>query len=169
MTISMYAASVPVFRQMLGSLSAVLAKAETHATERKIEPDALVKARLFPDMLPLYRQVEIACDFAKGVSARLAGVDVPVYAAAEAGFAQAQERIATTLAFIDSLAPAQIDGSESRQIVIQPGTPRERAFAGQAYLLGYGLPQFFFHITTAYALLRHNGLAIGKKDYMGVY
>ena len=169
MTISMYAASVPVFKQMLGSLSAVLAKGEAYATERKIEPDVLVKARLFPDMLPLYRQVDIACDFAKGVSARLAGVEVPVYADSAPGFAQAQERIATTLAFIEGLTPAQIDGSEERQVVIQPGTPRERSFAGQAYLLGYGLPQFFFHITTAYALLRHNGLAVGKKDYMGVY
>lgn len=169
MTISMYAASVPVFQQMLGSLAAVLTKAEAHATERKIDPEALVKARLFPDMLPLYRQVDIACDFAKGVSARLAGVEVPVYADSVPGFAQAQERIATTLAFIGSLSAAQIDGSEARQVVIQPGTPRERAFAGQAYLLNYGLPQFFFHITTAYALLRHNGVVIGKKDYMGAY
>lgn len=169
MTISMYAASVPVFKQMLGSLSAVLTKAEAHAAEKKIDPDAFVKARLFPDMLPLYRQVEIACDFAKGVSARLAGVEVPVYPDGEAGFAHAQARIAITLAFIDGLTPAQIDGSEERPVVIQPGTPRERTFAGQAYLLGYGLPQFFFHITTAYALLRHNGVAIGKKDYMGAY
>lgn len=169
MTISMHAASVPVFQQMLGSLSANLAKAEVHATERKIDPLALLQARLFPDMLPLIRQVDIACDFAKGVCARLAGVEVPVYEDCTPDFASAQAKIAQLLTFIGGLTPAQIDGSETRPITIQPGTPRERVFAGQAYLLSYGLPQFFFHITTAYALLRHNGVALGKKDYMGSY
>jgi hypothetical protein len=169
MTISMYATSIPVFRQMLNSLSDILNKAEAHAIEKKIDPNALLQARLFPDMLPLTRQVQIAGDFAKGVSARLAGVDVPVYEDNEKSFTDLRARIAKTLAFIDGFTPAQIDGSEERDIVLQPGTPKERKFAGQPYLLTYGLPQFFFHVTTAYAILRHNGLDIGKRDYMGKY
>jgi len=169
MSISMYAASVPVFKQMLGSLSDVLRKAETHAAEKKIEPDALLQARLFPDMFSLIRQVQIAADFAKSVSARLAGVEVPAYEDNERSFAELQERIAKTLAFLDTLAPAQIDGSEQREIVLRPGTPKEQKFTGQPYLLHYGLPQFFFHVTTAYAILRHNGIELGKRDYMGKY
>ncbi len=169
MPISMYAASVPVLQQMLGSLSHLLTKAEAHATARKIEPTVLLQARLFPDMLPLNRQVEIACDFAKGISSRLAGQEVPVYEGTDQTFAECQGRIAKVLALLTSFTPEQIDGSEARQVVIQPGTARERTFAGQNYLLGYGLPQFFFHITTAYAILRHNGLEVGKKDYMGSY
>jgi uncharacterized protein len=169
MTLSMHAASVPVFSQMLGSLDALLGKAEAHAADRKIDADALLQARLFPDMFPLLRQVQIACDFAKGVSARLAGAEVPVYDDKEQTFAELRALVARTLAFIGGLDPAQFDGSESREIVLRPGTPKERRIAGQAYLLGYGLPQFFFHVTTAYALLRHNGIEVGKKDYMGAY
>jgi uncharacterized protein len=169
MTISMYAASVPVYQQMLGSLRDLLAKAESHAAEKKLEPDALLRARLFPDMFPLIRQVQIACDFAKGVSARLAGVDVPVYEDREQTFAELQALVAKTLDFIGSLPAAAFEGSETREIVTRPGTPKERRFNGQAYLLSYGLPQFFFHVTTAYALLRHNGVEVGKRDYMGNY
>ena len=165
----LYHASIPVFRQMLGALSDVLAKAATHAAERKIEPQALLQARLFPDMFPLLRQVQIATDFARSVSARLAGVEVPVVADDEQDFAALQQRIAATLAFLDGLDPAAFDGSEQRAIVLRPGTPKERTLTGQAYLLAYGLPQFFFHVTTAYALLRHNGVEIGKRDYMGSY
>ena len=169
MTISMYQASVPVFKQMLGALSAVLAKAEAHAETKKIAPEALLQARLYPDMFPLLRQVQIACDFAKGVSARIAGVDVPAYEDAEAGFAELQARIAKTLAFVNGLEAAQINGSEERRIVTQAGTPKEKIFNGQSYLLNYGLPHFFFHTTTAYAILRHNGVEVGKKDYIGTY
>jgi hypothetical protein len=169
MTISMYAASVPVFKQMLNSLKDILSKAEAHATEKKIEPNALLQARLFPDMLPLTRQVQIATDFAKGVSARLAGVDVPAYEDTEQSFADLQARIAKTLAFIDALTPGQIDGSEQREVVLRAGTPKEQKFVGQSYLLHYGLPQFFFHVTTAYSILRHNGIEIGKRDFMGSY
>jgi hypothetical protein len=165
----MYAASVPVFRQMLNSLNDVLAKAEAHATEKKIEPDALLQARLFPDMFALVRQVQIAADFAKGVSARLAGVDVPSYEDNERSFAELRARIDKTLAFIDGLTPVQIDGSEAREIVLRPGTPKEQKLTGQSYLLHYGLPQFFFHVTTTYAILRHNGVALGKRDFMGSY
>ncbi|MFS8138144.1 MAG: DUF1993 domain-containing protein, partial [Thermomonas sp.] len=140
MSLSMHAASVPVFKQMLASLADVLAKAETHATDRKIEPDALLQARLFPDMLPLARQVQIACDFAKSVPARLTGSDVPAYEASGQGFAELQARIADTQAFIDSLQAPAFEGSETRDIVLRPGTPKERTISGQGYLLHYGLP-----------------------------
>ncbi|MFZ6674997.1 DUF1993 domain-containing protein [Undibacterium sp. Xuan67W] len=169
MTISMYAASVPVFRQMLLSLSDVLAKAEAHATAKNIEPSALLQSRLFPDMLSFTRQIQIAADFAKSVSARLARIDVPSYEDNEQSFADLQARITKTLALLDTLTPAQFDGSEELDIVLRPGTPKEKKLSGQNYLLAYGLPQFFFHVTTAYSLLRHNGIEIGKKDYMGAY
>lgn len=169
MTISMYTASVPVFQQLLGSLDQLLAKAETHAAERKIDPDALLQARLFPDMFPLSKQVQIACDFARGVSGRLAGVALPVFDGEQKGFADLRALIAGTLDFISGLDAASFDGAESREIVLRPGTPKERTLAGQSYLLHYGLPQFFFHITTAYDLLRHNGVEVGKRDYMGAY
>ena len=168
MTNPMYNASIPVFRQMLGSLQDILAKTEAHATARKIEPDALLQARLFPDMFPMARQVLIACDFAKGVAARLAGVEVPSLPDAERpGFADLNERISTVLAFIEALPQAAFAEAATRQITIQPGTPREKQFVGQAYLLHYGLPQFFFHVTTAYALARPNGVDVGKRDYIG--
>lgn len=169
MTLSMYQASVPVFKQMLGGLSAVLAKAEAHATAKKIDPNALLQARLYPDMFALLRQVQVACDFAKSVSARIAGVDVPSFEDKEETFADLQARIAKTLAFVEGLSPAQIDGSEERKIVTQAGTPKEKIFSGQSYLFNYGLPHFFFHTTTAYAILRHNGVEVGKKDYIGSY
>ena len=169
MTLSMYQASIPVFKQLLGGLSAVLAKAEAHASAKKIDPNALLQARLYPDMFPLLRQVQVACDFAKSVSARLAGVEVPSFEDQEASFADLQSRIAKTLAFIDSLTTAQMAGSETRQIVTQAGTPKEKIFMGESYLLNYGLPHFFFHTNTAYAVLRHNGVEVGKKDYIGTY
>jgi uncharacterized protein len=169
MTISMYTASVPVFRQMLGSLADLLAKASTHAAERTLAPDALLGARLFPDMFPFTRQVQIACDFARSVPARLAAVEVPAYEDNEQSFDELAARVAKTLAFLDGLEPAAFEGSEQREIVLRPGTPKERKLDGQTYLLHYGLPQFFFHVTTAYALLRHGGIGIGKRDYMGAY
>ena len=169
MTVSMYAASVPVFKQILGSLSAILAKTDAHIAEKKLDPNALLQARLYPDMFPLVRQVQIACDFAKSVPARLAGAEVPSYEDNEASFADLRARIAKTLAFIATLDAAKFEGSDAREIVLRPGTPKEKHLGGKAYLLGYGLPQFFFHVTTAYALLRHNGIEIGKKDFMGTY
>ncbi len=167
MTISMYAASVPVFKQMLGGLSNFLAKAEAHATAKKIDPTVLLQSRLYPDMFNLTRQVQIAGDFAKGTCARLAGVEVPDYEDTEKTFAELQARITKTLAFIDALPADSINGSEERQIVTQPGTARERTFVGQAYLLTYAIPHFFFHTTTAYAILRHNGVEVGKRDFIG--
>lgn len=169
MTAPMYESSVPVFTQMLGGLNDVLTKAEAHATTRKIEPAALLQARLFPDMFTLIRQVQVACDFATGVCARLAGVDVPSYEATEQSFADVQQRIAKSLTFISGLKQEQFIDAAARDIVLRPGTPKERRLSGQAYLLSYGLPQFFFHVTTAYGVLRHNGVEVGKKDYMGAY
>jgi hypothetical protein len=165
----MYSASIPVLLQMLGSLDGLLVKAHAHADAKGIAPDALLQARLSPDMFPLSRQVQVACDFARSVPARLIGVDVPAYDDNERDFVQLRARIARTLAFLGGLTPEEFLGSESREIVLRPGTPKERTMSGQAYLLSYGLPQFFFHVTTAYALLRHNGVQVGKKDYMGVY
>lgn len=168
MTHPLYSASVPVLKQALGALDAILVKTEQHIAEKKIEPDALLQARLFPDMFPFVRQVQIACDFGKSVPARLASVDVPSYEDNERSFAELRARIAKTLAFASSIDAAKFAGSEGREVVLRPGTPRERHFAGgESYLLSYGIPQFFFHVTTAYALLRHNGVPIGKKDYMG--
>ena len=169
MTISLYAASVPVFKQMLNSLSGVLAKAEAHAAAKNIDANVLPQSRLFPDMFPLVRQVQIASEFARGVSARLAGVEVPKAEDNEKTFAELQALIATTLDFIEGFATAQIDGQEDREIILRPGTPKEKKFTGQSYLLSYALPQFFFHITTTYAILRHNGVEVGKRDYMGAY
>jgi len=169
MTISMYTASVPVFTQMLDSLSDVLKKAEVHAAEKNIAPEIFLQARLFPDMFALIRQVQIAADFAKGVAGRLAEADLPAYEDNEQTFADLQTRIAKTKAFITSLDTAKFAGSEEREIVLRPGTPKEKKLSGQTYLLQYGLPQFFFHVTTTYAILRHNGVVLGKKDYMGAY
>ena len=169
MTTYMYTMSVPVFKQLLNSLSAILTKAEVLTTEKKFEPTVLLDARLFPDMFPLIRQVQIATDFAKSVSARLAGVDVPAYDDNEQSFTELQGRIGKTLSFIESLTPEQFEGSETREIVLRPGTPKEKKMVGHTYLSNYGLPQFFFHVTTAYAILRHNGLEVGKRDFMGAY
>lgn len=169
MTSPIYTASIPVFKQMLGGLSQVLAKAEAHATAKNIDPNALLQARLFPDMFPLLRQVQVATDFAKNVSARLAGEEVPKSEDNEQSFADLQARIATVLAFMDGLAPEKFDEAATREIVSQAGKPKEKRFSGTSYIFNYGLPQFFFHVTTAYAILRHNGVELGKKDYIGSY
>ena len=169
MTSPMYTSSVPVFKQLLTALQTILRTTAAEAAAKSIQADAFLQARLFPDMFPLIKQVQIACDFARGVSARLASVDVPAYDGNEASFADLDALLDSTLAFIAGLDAAKFDGSEGRDIVLRPGTPKERKLGGQAYLVSYGLPQFFFHVTTAYAILRHNGVAIGKKDYMGAY
>jgi uncharacterized protein len=165
---TLYEASVPVFTQMLGGLKTVLHKAEAHVEAKKLDPNALLQARLYPDMFTLLRQVQVASDFAKGVCARLANVEVPKLEDKEVSFADLQQRIDTVLSFIGGLQPAQFDGAETREIVTQAGTPKEKRFTGQSYLLTYGLQHFFFHNTTAYAILRHNGVDVGKKDYVGV-
>ncbi|MDQ1920209.1 DUF1993 domain-containing protein [Massilia pseudoviolaceinigra] len=168
MTFSMYDASVPVFKQILTSLSAVIDKAEAHATEKKIEPAALLQARLYPDMFPFLRQVQVAADFAKGCCARLAGVDVPRYEDTEQTFADLKERIAKTLAFINGLPQDGIEASAQRDISTSSGA-NAKHFKGQVYLVHYALPHFYFHATTAYAILRHNGVEVGKKDFIGSF
>jgi hypothetical protein len=169
MTSPMYTHSVPVLKQMLTALKSILARADAHLAAKSIEPEALLRVRLFPDMFPLIKQVQIAADFARGISARLAGVEVPVFEGKEQSFADLDTLLDQTLAFIDGLAAAQFEGSEVKEVVLRPGTPKEKKLSGQAYLSNYGLPQFFFHVTTTYALLRHNGVEIGKRDYMGAY
>ena len=168
MSISLYTASVPVFRQILGSLAALLEKAESHADLKKIDPDALLQARLFPDMFPLVRQVQLATDFAKGAAARLAGIEVPRFEDNERDFAGLQARLEKTLAFLDSVAREAIDGGAAREVTVGTGA-NQRQFQGLPYLLHYALPQFYFHATTAYAILRHNGLDIGKRDFVGTF
>ena len=169
MTSPIYNASIPVFTQMLGGLQTVLTKAQVHTLDKKIEPTALLHARLFPDMFTLIRQVQVACDFAMSVSARLAGLPVTKVADTELGFDDLQARVSTAVAFLASLTPAQFEDAATREITTQAGTPKEKRFTGQSYLFNYGLPHFFFHVTTAYAVLRHNGVEVGKKDYIGAF
>jgi hypothetical protein len=169
MSTSLYSTTVPVFKQMLLALSDVLKKGEEYAQNRKFDPAVLLQSRLFPDMLPLVRQVQIACDFAKSVPARIAGVEVAAYEDSEQSFAELQQRIAKTLALIEGMTAEQLNGSAVKEVVLRPGTPKEKKLTVEDYALKYGMPQFFFHVTTAYNLLRHNGVEIGKKDYMGTY
>lgn len=166
MSLSMYQASIPVLIRGLDTLAAILAKAAADAAARKIAAEVFLNARLAPDMLPLVRQVQIVSDTAKGCAARLAGIEVPSYADTEASFPELQERLAKTVTFLKGVAPEQIDGSEARAIVLK-AHDQEIHFTGQSYLLGFVLPNFYFHLTTAYGILRHNGVEIGKKDYLG--
>ena len=166
MTLSMYQASVPLFSQILGALGNVLDKAAAHAAARKIDPAVLISARLALDMFPLGRQVQLACDFAKGAVARLAGLEPPGWGDDEKTFAELVERTRRTVDYLQGFKPAQIDGSDAREVTIKvAGKPL--AFQGQIYLLHFLLPNFFFHTTAAYAILRHNGVELGKRDFMG--
>ncbi|TAK45615.1 MAG: DUF1993 family protein [Betaproteobacteria bacterium] len=166
MKISMYQASAPRFASMLNNLAGILDKAAAHAEARKIDPQVLLASRLYPDMFPLARQVQIACDNAKGAVARLAGLEVPKHEDSEKTFDELKARIAKTIAFVDSIRPAQVDGSEGRDIHLKLGR-REVDWKGMQYLLGFALPNFYFHVMTAYAILRHNGVELGKQDYIG--
>lgn len=166
MSLTMYQASIPVFVRMLGNLSAILDKAIAYAEAKKIDPAIFVNARLAPDMYPLSRQVQIATDMVKGCAARLAGIDVPRYEDNESTFTDLQARIAKTLAFIEGVSAEQIDDSEERDILLKFGS-REIRYLGQAYLVDFVLPNFYFHITVAYAILRHQGVEIGKMDFLG--
>jgi uncharacterized protein len=165
----MYTASIPVFTQMLGGLKTVLTKAADHAAAKNFDPQALLQARLSPDMFALLRQVQVACDFAKGAATRLAGLPVPAMADTETSFDGLQARIDAVLALMAGLDVAAFDAAANREIITQAGTPKEKRFTGQAYLLNYALPHFYFHVTTAYAIVRHNGVDVGKKDYVGTY
>jgi len=162
----MYQASAPRFANILRNLSAILEKAEAHCAAKKIEPAALTSYRLFPDMFPLTRQVQIASDTAKGAVARLAGIDIPKYEDTEQTFAELKARIAKTIDFVESVSASKIDGSDEKEIVLQMRSG-ERRFKGMQYLLGHAYPNFYFHVTTAYAILRHNGVELGKRDFIG--
>ena len=166
MTISMYQASAPRFANTLKNLSAILDKAQAYADAEKIDPRVLTAARLFPDMFPMSRQVQSACDTAKGAVARLAGVEIPVHEDTEQTFEELKARIAKTIAFVNSVKPAQVDGGEDREVVLKFRSG-EVKFKGMQYLLGHALPNFYFHVTTAYDILRHNGVEVGKRDYIG--
>ena len=166
MTLSMYQASVPVFTRGLENLAAILAKGATHAEAKKIDPAVFVNSRLAPDMFPLSRQVQIASDAAKGCVARLAGAEVPSYPDTETTFPELQARISKTVDFVKGFKPAQIDGSEERTCILKTRTD-EIKHRGQDYLFKLALPNFYFHVTTAYDILRHNGVEVGKMDYLG--
>jgi uncharacterized protein len=167
MPLSMYDASIPAFMRMLGNLTKILEKAEAWAKAKNIDPSVLINARLAPDMFPLSRQVQIATDGVKGGAARLAGIEVPSYPDTETTFAELQARIAKTVAFIQSVKPAQLEGSEDRPVSLKAGK-RDLTFkGGKPYLFGFVIPNFYFHVTAAYAILRHNGLEIGKMDFLG--
>lgn len=161
----MYQASAPRFVNILKNLSAILDKAQAHAEARKIDPAVLLGSRLYPDMFPMKRQVQIACDTAKGAVARLAGVEVPRHEDGEETVAELKARIAKTIDFIQTVKPAQIDGSEEKNIHLKLGA-REVDYKGMQYLLGHALPNFYFHVTTAYDILRHNGVELAKRDYL---
>ena len=166
MTMNLYQASVPVFLQQLRAMKVVLAKAEQHAVSRKIQPEVLLNARLFPDMFPLVRQVQIATDFAKGCTARLAGREVPKWEDTEKTFAELQTRLDKAIDFVGAVPEAEIAGQEAREFTVPMGG-QPVAFTAQPYLVGSALPNFFFHATTAYAILRHNGVEVGKRDFIG--
>jgi len=166
MSISMYQASVPRFINMLSNLSAILDKAQAHVDAKKLDETALTTFRLYPDMLPMARQVMIATDTAKGLVSRLAGVDIPVYEDTEKTLAELKARLAKTIAYLQTFKPAQIDGTEDKDIVIKRGD-KETRYKGMQFLLGHAVPNVYFHITTTYAILRHNGVELGKRDYLG--
>jgi hypothetical protein len=162
----MYQASVPTFILMLNNLSAILEKAAAHAAVKKVDPAVLINSRLYPDMFPLSRQVQIATDNAKGSVARLAGLEPPKYEDNEATFSELIARIRKTTDYLATFKPEQIDGSEDKTITLK-FRDSSRTFVGMPYLLNYVLPNIYFHIATAYGILRHNGVEIGKQDFLG--
>ncbi len=166
MTISMYQASVPVFIRVLNNLAAILEKADQHAAARKIAPEVLLNSRLFPDMFPLSKQVQIAADACKGGAARLAQAQPPSFEDNETTFPHLVERCRKTVAYLETLEPAQIDGSEDRTVTWQT-RHATKSMQGMPYLLNHVLPNVFFHVTTAYDILRHNGVELGKGDFLG--
>lgn len=162
----MFDTSIPVLIHFLKGLSAILKRAEDHCEAKKIDPDALLTARLFPDMFTFTRQVLLVTDFAKGMGARLAGIPVPSFADDEKTFAELQTRLAKTVDFLSTLRKEQFDDAATRTVTIKVGG-KDTDFTGGAYAATYALPNFYFHLATAYNILRHNGLELGKKDYMG--
>ena len=166
MSISMYSASVPVFTTMLGNLDHLLDKALADAQARKYDPIVLAQYRLAPDMLPFTRQVQIACDAAKNGVARISGTTAPKFEDTETTFEELKARIRKTIDYLGTITPEQLDGNEDRSITFPVGPDKTRTMTGEAYLKHWALPNFFFHVTTAYAILRHNGVELGKADYL---
>ena len=166
MNFSMYQASIPAFVFALNNLAAILKKAEAHADNKKIDANVLLQARLYPDMFALTRQVQIACDIVKGGAARLAGAEVPSFPDTEASFEELQARIQKTIAFIQTLPAAQIEGSEAKTITLKVGG-NDLSFTAQNYLLRFVNPNLYFHSAIAYGILRHNGVDVGKMDFLG--
>jgi hypothetical protein len=167
MSCSLYQASIPAFQRTLTATTRILAKAQAHCAARKIDPRALLDARLFPDMFPFSRQVQLVTDFAKGGAARLAGVEVPRYEDVEATFAELEARLAKTLAFVESVDRAAVEAGAERKIMLSiAGAPTE--FTGATMLTHYTLPNLYFHAATAYGILRHGGIELGKRDFMGL-
>jgi uncharacterized protein len=166
MKISMHQASAPRFANILKNLSTILDKAQAHCEAKKIDPLAITQARLYPDMFPMTRQVQIACDTAKGAVARLAGAEIPKHEDTEQTFPELKARIAKTLDFIESIKADKMEGSDDKEVILKT-RDREQKFTGMQYLLGHAYPNFYFHVTTVYAILRHNGVEVGKRDFLG--
>ena len=164
---SFHDATVPAFLQTLGALSAILGKAEAHCTAKNIQPEVLLSARLYPDMFPLTRQIQTVCDFAAKSCARLTGSEVPVTQDTEKSFADLQQRIAKTIDYVKAFKPAQFDGADVRDVTF-PAGPNQMTLKGQQFLSGFALPNFYFHAAIAHGILRHNGVEIGKRDFLGV-
>lgn len=167
MSLSMHEASAATFKRMLHALAALLKKAEAHAAARKVDPEALLSARLFPDMFSFTRQVQLTCDFAKLCCARLSGIEAPKHEDNEKSFQELRARVTATLAFIDGLKAKDIDGTENKEITLKIAG-KDTQMKGRDYLLFFALPNFYFHATTAYGLLRHNGVEVGKRDFLGL-
>jgi hypothetical protein len=165
---SFYHGTAPVFTHMLTVLSSVLAKGEAYAKEKNIAPDVLLNARLHPTMLPLVRQVQLACDFSGKACARLAHIDVPSMPDDETTFEQLQARIEKVIANIKAIPPEKYDGADTRDVTFPTGRDKTRTVAGQIFFNNVALPNFFFHVTTAYNILRQNGVELGKLDFLGV-
>lgn len=166
MPVSMSSVSLPLFENMLGNLSHILDKAQAHAEAKKFEPAVLLQSRLAPDMLPLTRQILIACDAAKNGVALLSGVEAPKFDDTESTLAELKDRIGKTLTYLATVPAAQLDDSAEKDITFPVGKDKTRTMKGEAYLKHWMLPNFFFHVTTAYAILRHNGVELGKSDYL---
>jgi hypothetical protein len=167
MPLSMYQASVSVFTRSLAALDAILDKAAAHAEAKKIAPDALLTARLYPNMFTFAQQVQLVTDFSKGAASRLAGVDIPKYEDTEKTFPELKARIAKTAAYLNGLKPEQFNGSDDKEITFPAGPDKSLTLPGSRYLLGVAHPNFYFHFTTAYDILRHNGVELGKLDFIG--
>jgi hypothetical protein len=165
---SFHDAAVPAFLQILNSLTGLITKAEAHCKAKNIQPDVLFGARLYPDMLPLNRQIQLACDFSAKACARLTGSEVPTTPDTEKTFEELKARLAKTIDYVKAFKPAQFDGAEARDVTFPIGPDKSLTLKGQQFLSGFAFPNFYFHAATAHGILRHNGVEIGKRDFLGV-